>query len=183
MEVRMELQVLPPTVEDGEEANLGSKPLRVGSYFEQSVGGCAEQQTVDDLLIVEREPGQLMWQREDHVEVADRKTFLRPFGEPQVPRMGEALRAMPRPARVIRDVGAIAASGTTVDVTAERSRAAMLDGVKDSQMLIGQPRTVVLDEGFPVLSNDIRHLERWLIHDRFCSFRERFTLSGLETSI
>ena len=69
----MELQVLPPTVQDAEEANLGPKPLRVGSYFEQSVGGCAEQQTVDGLLIVEREPGQLMWQREDHVEVADRQ--------------------------------------------------------------------------------------------------------------
>src|SRR5689334_8498118 len=167
MNVRMELQVLPPTVQDAEEADLGPQPLRVGSYFEQSVGGCAEQQTVDDLLIVQREPGQLMRQREDHVEVADRKTFLRPFGEPQVARMGEALRAMPRPARVIRDVGAIAASGTTVDVTAQRSRPAMLDGVKDSQMLVGQPRTVVLDEGFPVLSNDIRHLEGWRIHDRF----------------
>jgi hypothetical protein len=113
--------------------------LRIGSYLEQSVSGCAEQQIVDGLLIVEREPRQLVWQREDRVEVADRETFLRPFGEPQVPPMGETLRAMPRPARVIRDVGAIAASGTTVDVTAERRRTAMLDGVKDTQMLIGQP--------------------------------------------
>ena len=78
---------------------------------------------------------------------------------------------MPGPARIIRDVGAIAASGTTVDMTAERRRPAVLDRVKDPQVLIGQPGTVVLDEGFPVLSNDIRHLEGWLIHDRFCSFR------------
>jgi len=99
------------------------------------------------------------------------------------PRPNSPLENTPHNARVIRDVGAIAASGTTVDVTAERSRTAMLDGVKDSQMLIGQPRTVVLDEGFPELSNDVRHLEGWLIHDRFCSLRERFTLSGLETSI
>src|SRR5690349_8537316 len=110
-----------------------------------------------------------MWEREDHVEVADRKAFLLPFGEPQVPRMSEALRAMPRPARVIRDVGAIAASGTTVDVTAERRSTAVLDRMKNAQVLIGQPGTVVLDEGFPVSSNNIRHLEGWLVHDCFCS--------------
>src|ERR1700733_5445959 len=59
----------------------------------------------------------------------------------------------PHNARVIRDVGAIAASGTTVDVTAEYRRTAVLDRVKNAQMLIGQPGTVVLDESFPVLSN------------------------------
>src|SRR5260370_2148960 len=182
MKVRMMVQVLPPSMQDAEKAGLRAHVRRVGSDLQQSRSASAEQQMIHDLLVVERQPGQFVRQRKDHMEVADREAFLAPLSQPKVARVGEALRAVRGPARVIRDVGTIAASGTTVDVAAERRRTAVLDGVKNPQMLICQPRTVVLDEGFPVLSNDIRHLEGWRVHDRFCSFRERFTLSGFEIS-
>ena len=44
-----------------------------------------------------------------------------------------------------------------------------------------QPGSVLGDEVVAVLSDDVAHLERWLVHP-FCSFRERLLLSGLEAN-
>jgi hypothetical protein len=76
----------------------------------------------------------------------------------------------------------MAASGTTVQVDTECCRAAKLDGVEHAQMEPRQPGPVLCDEAIAVLSDDISHLGGWLIHC-FCFFRERLTLSGLETVI
>src|ERR1700732_4826934 len=76
----------------------------------------------------------------------------------------------------------MAASGTTIQVATERCRAAKLDGIQHAQMEPRQPGLVFFDEAIAVLSDDVGHLERWPVH-RFCSFRERLLLSGLETVI
>ncbi len=74
----------------------------------------------------------------------------------------------------------MAASGTTIQVATESGRAARLDGVENAQMEPRQPGPVLGDEAIAVLSDDVGHLEGWLVH-RFCSFRERLLVSGLET--
>src|SRR5216683_1176367 len=84
-------------------------------------------------------------------------------------------------ARVVGD-GAVTASGTAIEMAAQRGRAAVLDGVEHPPVVPRQPGTVLLDEAARVLSNDIGHLEGWPVH-RFCNFRESLMLSGLETSI
>ena len=73
-------------------------------------------------------------------------------------------------------------TGTTIQMTTECRRAAMLDGAKDFQLLPGQPRLVALDEVLAVLSNDIGHLKGGPSHF-FCFLRDRRTVSGLETFI
>src|SRR5579872_3671525 len=60
--------------------------------------------------------------------------------------------------------------------------AASLDGIEYPQMEPGQPGSVLCDEAVAVLSDDVGHFERWSVH-RFCNFRERLLLSGLETEI
>src|ERR1017187_1228487 len=61
-------------------------------------------------------------------------------------------------------------------------RAANLDGIQYAQMEPRQPGSVLCDEAVAVLSDDVGHLEGWPVHG-FCSFRERWMLSGLDTGV
>jgi hypothetical protein len=45
-----------------------------------------------------------------------------------------------------------------------------------------QPGTVSLNEALAVSTDDVGHLEGWLTHF-LCFFRDRFTWSGVETSM
>ena len=180
MNVRMMLEVLAPGVEHAQEADLRAEMLGVGRNLQQSRGAGAEQEVVDDLLVLQSQPRKLVRQGEHDMHVADRQQFFAAFRQPLVASVGLALRAMPVAAGVERD-GLMAASGTAIQVATECCRAAKLDGVQHAQMEPRQPGPVLCDEAVAVLSDDVGHLERWPVH-RFCSFRERLLLSGLETA-
>ena len=75
----------------------------------------------------------------------------------------------------------MAAARTLIQMAAERSTAATLDGSQHTEMLPAQPGSILLDEAFARHTDDIGHLERWLIHP-LCSLRERFTFSGPDSS-
>ena len=76
----------------------------------------------------------------------------------------------------------MAASATAIQMPAERCRAAMLDGEEDTEVEPRQPGAIPVDEAVAVRANDVCHLERWPIHF-LCSFRDRITWSGLESSM
>jgi hypothetical protein len=65
----MVLKVLSPGVEHGEQADIGSKVLRVACDLEHGGRTGAEEQIVEQSLVLQHERGELMWQREDEVEV------------------------------------------------------------------------------------------------------------------
>ena len=52
MDMRMMLELLVPGVEDTEEADLGAQMPGMTSDFEQGLGAGAEQQIVDNLLVL-----------------------------------------------------------------------------------------------------------------------------------
>ncbi len=76
----------------------------------------------------------------------------------------------------------MAALATAIQMSAERRRAAVLDGEQDAQMQPRQPGSVPVDEAVAMRANDVCHLERWPGHF-LCSFRDRFTWSGLDSSM
>ena len=76
----------------------------------------------------------------------------------------------------------MAALTTAIQMSAEHSRAAVLDGKENAEMQPRQPGAVPVDKAVAVRANDVRHLERWPYHF-LCSFRDRFTWSGLESSM
>ena len=51
------------------------------------------------------------------------------------------------------------ASGTAIQMAAQRGRATVLDGVEHTQVVPRKPGTVLLDEAVLVLADDIGHLE------------------------
>ena len=76
----------------------------------------------------------------------------------------------------------MAALAAAIQMSAERCRAAVLDGKQHAQMQPRQPGSVPFDEAVAVRANDVCHLERWPVHF-LCSFRDRFTWSGLDSSM
>jgi len=63
------VKILPPGMEHGEEARLYAETFRVAGNGEQGFGGGAEEEAVDDLLVVEGDGGEGLGECEDHVEV------------------------------------------------------------------------------------------------------------------
>jgi hypothetical protein len=110
---------------------------RIGSDREHRLGRCAEQQVIDDSLVVERDVGDLGRQGEDDVEVSDRQQVGLALGQPGARGGALALGAVPVAAAVIGDP-LMAAVFTSLDMTAQGCRAAMLDRRHDLEMLKAQ---------------------------------------------
>jgi len=75
----------------------------------------------------------------------------------------------------------MAALAAAVQMTAERSSAAVRDGEKHAKMQPSQPGPALLDEAIAMCTDDIGHLERWPGHF-LCNLRDRFTWSRLDSS-
>src|SRR6516225_10695174 len=93
----------------------------------------AEQQVVDDRLVLVGDRRDLGGQCEDHVEIADRQQIGLACGKPILRRRTLALRAMAIAARVVSDA-AVAAILAALDMPAERGRAALLDRRHDLEL-------------------------------------------------
>ncbi len=104
-----------------------------------------------------------MRQREDDVDVARRKQFLPARFDPTVAGAGLALGAVPVPTGVVRD-GAMPATGTRIQMSAERSRATTLDGCQDLAVLVGKPLAAAFDEWLSCSADEIGHLQGWPAH-------------------
>ena len=84
----------------------------------------------------------------------------------------------------------MAASGTLIEMTAERCRAAVLDGAQHLELLPAQVRPVSFDEALARGTDDVGHLQGGPFHlfflsrERSISCAVRFTVrlsSGLAT--
>jgi hypothetical protein len=163
MDMRMMLQLLVPGVEDTKEANLSAQVPGMASDFQQGLGAGAEQQIVENLLVLQSQRRQKMRKGEDHVHVGGGQEFLSASLQPTVAGLGLTLGAVPISARVVRD-GAIPAAGTRIAMPAERGGAATLDGRQDLAMLGGQPGAAAFNESLPRHADEIGHLQGWPVH-------------------
>ena len=166
MDMGMVFQFLIPGMEHAEEADLGAEMFGIASDFEQGFGAGTEQQTVEELLVLQGQRRQLMRQGEDDVDVASGQEFAAARLDPAVAGCGLALGAVPVAAGVVGD-GAISAAGALIQMAAECGGAAALDGRQDLAMLAGEPVAAALDEGLSRDADQIGHLQGWPTHLRF----------------
>jgi len=75
MQVGVVKQVLTPTVEHGEEADLGAEVLGIGGDGVQGFGGGAEQNAIDHFFVLLGDRGNLFRQRKDHMEILGIEKF------------------------------------------------------------------------------------------------------------
>jgi hypothetical protein len=67
VDVRMVLEFLIPGVEHAEKADLGAEMFGISGNFHQGFGTTAEQETVDNGLVLQGQRGQLVGHGEDDV--------------------------------------------------------------------------------------------------------------------
>ena len=71
--MRMQVQILAPGMEHGEEPDRCSQMFGVARNGEQSFGGGAKEEIVNGFLVIESDGGDLRGHGEDYVKVFDRK--------------------------------------------------------------------------------------------------------------
>ncbi len=148
-----------PGVEHGREPDPGPEVLRVGRDREQRVGRRAEQEVVDDGLVLERHGRDRRRQGEHDVEVGHGQQIGLPPLQPSPGGLPLALRAVPVAAGVVADrrVGAAVAAR---DMAAERRRAAGSDRRHDLELAEAQMPAMACREGVAMPVQDIRDLEK-----------------------
>ncbi len=164
MDMRMNVELLTPGVQHAEEANLRAEVLRITSHFEECFRTGAEQETVEDFLILQHQWGQPMGQCEDHVQIAGREKLSSTRSDPAVPSSDLTLRAVAIAAAVIRDGGTIPATGALIEMTAECGSTAPPNGQQHFDVLPTEPVAISFDESISRGADQIGHLQRWPDH-------------------
>ena len=158
MQMRVMQQILAPGMQNGDETDLGTQVLWIGGDRAQGLGGGMKQEVVDHGLVLVRDRGDLLGQREDHVEILNGKEVGLAIFQPLRARQRLALRAVAIAATVVGDA-LVATDITLLDVSAEGCGAARLDRAHDPELPTAERVSVLLAVGRPGLAKDIRHLE------------------------
>jgi hypothetical protein len=93
--VWMSLEVLSPGMEHAEESDVRSQMLGIARKFEQRSGAGAEEQIVEQPLVLEDQSAEFVRQSEDDVEVRHRQQFSRARRQPFCAHVALALGAVP----------------------------------------------------------------------------------------
>ena len=123
MQMRMVQQVLPPRVENREEADFGAEMFGIGSNGPEGLGGGPEENAIDGPLVLEGDIGNLFRHRKDDVKILGFQNLRLPVFDPLGTRQGLALGTMTIRTRVEPNT-LLAAPVTRFDVTAKSGRAA-----------------------------------------------------------
>jgi hypothetical protein len=93
------------------------------------------------------------------MDVARRKKFFLTCSDPAFPGRGLTLRAVPISAGVVRDGGAMPATGALIEMTAECSGTTPRHGQQHFDVLPAEPLAISFDEGSSRAADEIGHLE------------------------
>src|SRR6266851_2451588 len=154
----MMLEVLTPRVQDAEQSDVGSQVLGVASNLKERRGTGAEEQVVEQPLVLQYQGRQLMGQREDDVEVGHGQQLGGARGQPSGACVALALGTVPVATRVIGD-GLMSAAGASIAMTSERRRAATDDGVHHLAVLGGEMRSMPLEKAAAGATQNVGHLK------------------------
>ncbi len=154
VDVRMVLEGLAPGVQHRQEAEFGTEVPGIGADRRQRFRGGAEQDGVEDPLVLQCDGSDLVRQGKDDVEVLDREDLLLSVRHPGGTGQLLALGAVAVATRVVGD--ALVATGVAaLDVTAAGRGAAGDDVIEHASFGAGEPAVALGDEAGPVRSHDV----------------------------
>ncbi len=164
MNMRMNFEFLAPGMQHAEEANFRTEVSRIASDFEKGFGTGAEQEIVEDLLVLQNQWRQAAGEGEDHVQVAGREQFSSTRSDPAFPCSDLTLRAVAIAAAVIRDGGTMPATGALIEMTAECGGTTSLNGQQHFDVLPPKPVAISFEESISRGADQIGHLQWWPGH-------------------
>ncbi len=151
------LQFLSPGMRHAEQPNVGTQVLGIASDLKECGGTGAEEQFLEQPLVLLHQGRQLMRQREDDLEVGHGQQFGRARDQALGACVALALRGVPVAARVTGD-GLVSAAGASIAMAAERGREATDDGVHHLALLPGEMRSMPFEEAATGSTEDVGHL-------------------------
>ena len=95
MYMRVKFEFLTPGMQHAEEANLCAKMFGIAGDFEKGFRTGAEQEIVEDLLVLQDQRSQMTRKREDHMHVLRPKKFPATLFQPTFVSSCLTLRAVP----------------------------------------------------------------------------------------
>ena len=130
-------EILSPGVQDRRHSDTSAQMTPVTAEVLQCLRSGTEQQTVNQTRFALGQHVQLVWKREDDVEVRDRQQVCLPGQQPALPAHALTLGTMPVAARAIDDAcGAARVAG--VECAAEHRSSAAFDVAEGTQLDTGQ---------------------------------------------
>jgi hypothetical protein len=152
-------------VQDGEEADGGAQMTRIGGDDAQRVRGRVEEDAVDHRFVLRRDLGDGLGHGEDDVKVLAVEQIRGPVFDPRGAGQRLAAGAMPVSAAVVPHAS-VPAVVALLDMAAEGSGAARLEGGHDAPLGRRQDALGRDAVGVPVAADDVPHRERRAIHAR-----------------
>src|ERR1700674_4183013 len=125
--VRVMLEVLPPRVQDGGDADVGTELLAIGGNDGQGLGRSLKQESIDLGLVLEGNRVDRARKPEHQVKIRDRQELGFARRKPCRRSRPLAFGAVPVAAAIVGDAG-VCTVLTALDMTAERRSATILDG-------------------------------------------------------
>ena len=159
----MMLQVLAPSVEDGEKADLSSEMLGVGGDPTKGLGGGLKEEAVDHPGVLQGDRVERRGESEDDMEVFDGEQLGLACLHPVGGSGGLALGAVAVAARVVGDL-LMPAPVTRLDVPAQRGGPTGGDVAKHAALPRRERAVVPLEKGVAVSSQDVGHFEPGSVH-------------------
>jgi hypothetical protein len=150
-------------MKNGEETNLRSQMLGIGSYGAQGFGGGLKENVIDHLLVLVSDRGNLIRDGEDDMEILAVENLRLSVFYPVCAGERLTLGAMTIPAGPVADT-LLTACITLFDLSSESRRPAYLDGGHDASLRCGHRRTVLVSIGLAVAAEDVRHFQLRAIH-------------------
>jgi hypothetical protein len=133
MQMRMEKQILSPTVKYSEKADRGAQMLGIGSNGGQGLGSGSEQNAVDEIFVLVSDGSDRFGNREDDMKIVRLENFGRSFFDPLRTSERLALGTVAVAAAVV--AGALVTTAVAaLEMTAESGRAAHLDCGHDAPL-------------------------------------------------
>jgi len=151
-------------MQNAEEPDLCAQMLGVGSNLQQCGRTGFEKQLEENLLVLPNERDQRVWDAEDQVVVIHRQQLLLASGQPLVPSVSLALRAMTIPAGIIRD-DLMTAAIALVAVSTQCGGPASFDRIEHLYLWPGEAFPKAKHESPARLADNISHLPGWALHD------------------
>src|ERR1700676_1778610 len=159
MDMGREPELLIPGVQHGEEADFRAEVFRIASDFEKCFCTGAEQQIVDDSLVLQSQWSELRRKCEDHMDVARGEKFSLTCRDPAFPGRGLTLRAVSIAAAVVGDGGTMPAAGALIEMTAECGGTTPRNGQQYFDVLPAEPLAISFDESSARGADEIGHPE------------------------
>src|SRR5690606_5641953 len=103
--MRVQGQLLPPGMENGDHPGVGSQMFRVLGKAADRLPGSFKQTVIDGPGLIHGQRIQRGGQREHHMEVRYRKELSLPLGDPILPVFALTFRTMTVTAAVVADPG------------------------------------------------------------------------------